>query len=380
MSIAYFRRLRAGVQEKLTLAASPALRAAVLHGALYRLFRSHPAQKRDRLDFPFPVILCDIGGTNARFALKMSPDAPLLLGLARKTSSHASFEAALAAAFEGFGVKPRSLIACAAGPIAGRNVKLTNAAWSIDGAAVAAELKLDQGLLLNDFEAQALTLPVLEPGWTTPIGKPIESQPGVKLVIGVGTGLGAAALIEVEGRHLALASESGHVDFAPVGPVESAIWPHIDISAHGRISAETIYRARGSCGCIRPVARRRERPLPRLMRWHWCSGRWRSWTALRRRRCALYGCSRRATLGDFALNLLATGGVTFSGGVLPRLAAFLDPAAFRARFEDKAPFGEMMRRIPTRLITANDVVLAGMAAIAATPRNYIIDYGSRAWR
>ncbi len=186
------------------------------------------------MDFPFPVVLCDVGGTNARFALKMSPDSPLRPGHARKTSSHASFEAALAAAFEDFGVRPRSLIACAAGPIAGRKVKLTNAAWSIDGAAVAAELKLDQGLLLNDFEAQALSLPVLEPGWTTPIGAPSEAQPGVKLVIGVGTGLGAAALVAVEGRYLALASEAGHVDFAPVGAVEirdlapyrhSGAWP-----------------------------------------------------------------------------------------------------------------------------------------------------------
>ena len=213
-------------------------------GALFACSKP-PAQKRDHLDFPFPVVLCDVGGTNARFALKMSPDSPLLPGHARKTSSHASFEAALAAAFEGFGVRPRSLIACAAGPIVGRNVKLTNAAWSIDGAAVAAELKLDQGLLLNDFEAQALTLPVLEPGWTTPIGAQSEAQPGVKLVIGIGTGLGAAALVAVEDRYLALASEAGHVDFAPVGAIESTIWPHIDIAAHGRISAETILSGQG---------------------------------------------------------------------------------------------------------------------------------------
>jgi glucokinase len=332
------------------------------------------------LDFPFPIVLCDVGGTNARFALKMSPDSPLLPGLARKTSSHASFEAALAAAFEGFGVKPRSLIACAAGPVEGRSVKLTNAAWTIDGAAVATKLKLDQGLLLNDFEAQALTLPVLEPGWTTPIGAPIEPQPGVKLVIGVGTGLGAAALVEVEGRHLALASEAGHVDFAPVGSIESAIWPHIDISAHGRVSAETIlsgqglvrlHLARCAAAGVAPPAldevalveralAQPDGPEARTLRLIWMLA-------------ARYA-------GDLALNLLATGGVTFSGGVLPRLAAFLEPATFRARFEDKAPFGEMMRRIPTRLITANDVVLAGMAAIAAKPRNYIIDYGSRAWR
>jgi glucokinase len=332
------------------------------------------------LDFPFPVVLCDIGGTNARFALKMSPDSPLLPGLPRKTSSHASFEAALGAAFEGFGVKPRSLIACAAGPVSGRSVKLTNAAWSIDGAEVAAALKLDQGLLLNDFEAQALTLPVLESGWTIPIGAPIEPQRGVKLVIGVGTGLGAAALVEVEGRHLALASEAGHVDFAPVGSDEAAIWPHIDISAHGRVSAETILSGQGlvrlhqarcaATGAVPPALDEValvEQGLARL-------------DGPEAQTLGLIWLLAARYAGDFALNLLATGGVTFSGGILPRLTAFLDPATFRARLEDKAPFGEMMRRIPTRLIIANDVVLSGMAAIAASPRDYIIDYDLRAWR
>ncbi len=332
------------------------------------------------MDFPFPVVLCDIGGTNARFALKMSPDAPLLSGLARKTSSHARFEAALAAAFEDFGVRPRSLIACAAGPVRDRSVQLTNAAWAIDGAAIATELKLDQGLLLNDFEAQALTLPVLEADWTTSIGPPIEPQPSVKLVIGIGTGLGAAALVEVEGRHLALASEAGHVDFAPIGAMQSAIWPHIDISAHGRVSAETILSGQGLVRLHRARCAAAGAAPPALDE-----------AALVEQALARPDGAEAHTLrmiwlltaryaGDLALNLLATGGVTFSGGVLPRLAAFLEPSAFRARFEDKAPFGAMMRKIPTRLITASDVVLAGMAAVAARPRDYIIDYGLRAWR
>jgi glucokinase len=332
------------------------------------------------LDFPFPVLLCDIGGTNARFALKISPDSRLQSGPPLKTASHATFEAALAAALASFDARPRSLIVCAAGPVSGRGVRLTNAAWSIDGAAVTAETGLDQGLLLNDFEAQALALPALEDGWTTPIGPPLEPRTGVRLVIGIGTGLGAAALVDVEGRHLALASEAGHVDFAPVGPVESAIWPHIDPSPHGRVSAETLlsgqglvrlHRARCAAAGAAPPAldgaalvqkalAHPEGPEAQTLRLIWT-------------------LTARFT-GDLALNLLATGGVTFSGGILPRLAAFLDPRAFRARFEDKAPLDHMMRRIPARLIVESDVVLPGMAAIAAAPGDYLIDYDSRAWR
>jgi len=71
--------------------------------------------------------------------------------------------------------------------------------------------------------------------------------------------------------------------------------------------------------------------------------------------------------------------VTLSGGVLPRVIDFLDEAAFRRAFEDKAPVDALAKRIPTRLITQSDAVLAGMAAIAANPERYGIDYASRAW-
>ena len=83
--------------------------------------------------------------------------------------------------------------------------------------------------------------------------------------------------------------------------------------------------------------------------------------------------------GDMAVTFVATGGVTLSGGVLPRVVDFLDEAAFRQAFEAKAPVDGLARRIPTRLVIREDAVLVGMAAIASTPDRYGIDYGSRAW-
>jgi glucokinase len=83
--------------------------------------------------------------------------------------------------------------------------------------------------------------------------------------------------------------------------------------------------------------------------------------------------------GDMAVTFVATGGLTLAGGVLPRVVDFLDDAAFRQAFEAKAPVDALARRIPTRLVTREDAVLVGMAAIAATPGRYAIDYGSRAW-
>lgn len=332
------------------------------------------------MKFPYPVLVCDIGGTNARFALARNLEGQLERGPRLKTGDYPSFEAALAVACSGFEAKPRSLIACAAGPVAGRGVKMTNAPWTIDGANVAAEAGLLQGLLLNDFEAQAMALPALESGWTTAIGARFEPAPGAQLVVGLGTGLGAAALLDVDGRHLALASEAGHMDFGPIGAEEAAIWPHLEIAAEGRISAETILSGHGLVRLHRARCAAAGAPAPDLDE-----------VALIERAHARPDGEEARTLrlvwtlvarfsGDLTLAFLATGGVTFSGGVLPRLTDFLDPQTFRAHFEDKAPYGEIMRGVGTRLIVAEDVVLPGMAAIAAAPQTYAIDYARRAWR
>jgi glucokinase len=256
---------------------------------------------------------------------------------------------------------------------------LTNADWTIDGADVAAMAGLDQGLLLNDFEAQAFSLPVLEPVWVQRIGA-FAPKPGGQLILGLGTGLGVAALLEIESRHFVLASEAGHMGFGPLGVEETALWPHIDKGSLGRVSAETILSG------------------PGLMRLHRArcmaageAAAESSEIALIERAHAQPGGEEAATLrlcwtltarfaGDLALAFLAKGGVTFAGGILPRIVDFCDLEKFRAAFENKAPYGELLRSIGTRLIISEDAVLSGMAAIAAEPRNYAIDYANRAWR
>ncbi|MGH6823981.1 MAG: glucokinase [Methylocella sp.] len=331
------------------------------------------------MKFPFPVLICDIGGTNARFALVPAPGAPLAPGPHLKTKDFPGLEDAVAEAFEGLGAKPRSLIACAAGPVSGRAIKMTNADWMIDGAEVAAKAGLAQGLLLNDFEAQAFSLPVLEPGFVQPLGA-FAAKPGAQLILGLGTGLGVAALLEIESRHFALPSEAGHMGFGPLGAEETALWPHLDRGSLGRVCAETILSG------------------PGLMRLHRArcmaageEAAESSEIVLIERAHAQPDGEEAATLrlcwaltarfaGDLALAFLAKGGVAFSGGILPRIVEFCEPADFRHAFENKAPYGEMMRAIGTRLVISEDAVLAGMAAIANAPQNYAIDYANRAWR
>jgi len=332
------------------------------------------------VDFPFPVLVGDIGGTNARFALVSEPGGEPSEATHRATRDFPSLEAAIADALPDLPGTPRSMIACAAGPVEGRAVTMTNAHWLIEGTAVAKAHGLEQGLLLNDFEAQALTIPVLRDAWVKVIGEPLPARRGARLILGPGTGLGASALLEIDGKHFALASEAGHVDFGPVGSEEAAIWPHLPMTAQGRVSAESLLSGPGlvrlhqARSTAQGMVTSRALDEKRLVEAAHADPHGDEANTIR-----LFWRLAARFAGDMTLAFLATGGVTFSGGVLPRLVAFADPAMFRARFEDKAPFGELLRKIGTRLVIVDDAVLFGMAAIAAAPDDYALNYPRRAW-
>lgn len=331
------------------------------------------------MNFPFPVVLGDIGGTNARFALAPHPNAAVIQGPSLKTTDFSGLEQALAVALQDLPARPRSMIAAAAGPVEGRHLKLTNAHWTIDGAEVAKAAGLEQGLFLNDFEAQALSLPVLPSDSVRTIGPDIAARRGTKLILGPGTGLGAGALVESQGRYVALASEAGHMDLGPIGPQETAFWPYIDSFALGRVVAETLLSGSGIARLHRARLAAEGHLAPSLGEADIVAKAIADKSGEEAATLRLFWAVLARVAGDLALVFLAEGGVTLAGGILPRIVDFLDPEDFRARFENKPPYGKIMRGIGTRLIMAEHTIFEGLAAIAARPEKYDIDYASRAW-
>ncbi len=331
------------------------------------------------ITFPFPVLVCDTGGTNVRFALQSDPGAALGSIVHLVTDDYPGLPEAIEAAAPKLEARPRSMIVCGAGPVVGRRLKLTNAPWVMDGPETARRAGLAQGLLLNDFEAQALSLPAIPEDWARRIGPlAFEKNKGPEVILGPGTGLGVAALVEADGCFTPVSSEGGHIDFGPVWPEEFALWPHLE-RAHGRVEAESVITGAGLARVhrARMMALGRPDPLlepPEVTAAALADPKGEAAESLR----LLWRIVARFA-GDMAVTFVATGGVTLAGGVLPRVVDFLDDAAFRAAFEAKAPVDALARAIPTRLIVRSDAVLVGMAAIAAAPDRYAMNYASRKW-
>src|SRR5271168_2488738 len=328
--------------------------------------------------FPFPALGCDTGGTNVRFALVSEPGAPLSDIVHLRTGDYPGLAEAIEAAVPELGARPRSVIACGAGPVIGRTLKLTNAPWVMDGPEAARRTGLAQGLLLNDFEAQALSLPTIPEKWERRIGSLAFGARGPQVILGPGTGLGVGALIEADGRHTPLASEACHIGFGPETDEERAIWPHLE-RAHGRVTAESVISGPGLPRVHRARMAAVGATPPKLDSPALVAAAQADRQGEEARSLELFWRIVGRFAGDMAITFVAFGGVTLSGGVLPRLLDFIDEAEFRSRFEEKAPVDGVARQIPTRLVTHADSVLVGMAAIAAAPMNYALDYAARGW-
>lgn len=328
---------------------------------------------------PFPVLIGDIGGTNARFAMIADRDAPTDLLPAVATADFPDLEAAVEAVLAGTGLRPRSALIDGAGPITELGVDLTNAQWNIRPAETIRRTGMVDVILLNDFEALALALTALQPADLEPIGNVPLSPSGAKVVLGPGTGLGVGALIEAGGLWAPVPGEGGHVALGPVEADEFAVWAHIE-PEHGRISAEAILCGRGLVRLYRAVAaiEGADAMLAQPAEITEAALAGSDMHAMRTLSlwCRLLG----RFAGDMALTFMARGGAYIGGGIPPRILPFLQDGEFRCAFESKAPHEEMMAAIPIWVMTGENPALAGLSAFARTPERFGVAIAGRRWR
>ncbi|HZP19850.1 MAG TPA: glucokinase, partial [Bauldia sp.] len=203
---------------------------------------------------PFPILIGDIGGTNARFALIEHADAVVRRLPNVHTADFATIDDAIDDAVVGkAGCNPKSAVLALAGPIVGDSVPLTNCDWVVEPKRAIARFGLAEVVLLNDFEAQSLGLPQLRPSDLDPIGGGEMSEHGARVVIGPGTGLGAGALIHSRSVWIPVPGEGGHIGLGPVTRRDLEIWPHIERDGE-RVSAETVLCGAGMVRLYRAIA------------------------------------------------------------------------------------------------------------------------------
>ena len=335
--------------------------------------------------FEFPVLVGDIGGTNARFALVTEPGGQPRTLSHEPTGGHPDPTSAIRTALakgHGAAPPPRSAILAIAGRVDGPEIQLTNAPWLVAPARIGADFGLSSAVVVNDYVPVAAGAAGIRPTELTPVGPRIDPPPeppaGARVVLGPGTGFGAAALVPY-GDHCAIVStEAGHTDLGPVGAEEERIWRVLE-RAEGRVSVETLLSGPGLArlhAALRHVrtGEQAERLDPAAITEAGLSAS----DPHAAEALALFGRFLGRVCGDLALTFLATGGVYIGGGIAPRILRVLQEGDFRAAFEDKAPFTDMMRAIPTSVITVDDPAFTGLAALAGGGERFV--YHASTWR
>lgn len=316
------------------------------------------------------IIAADIGGTNARFARASLDDRGVpTLGTVRKykVEDYASLQscwAAFAADEEkaGAGPLPDAASIAFATAIGREVIKLTNSNWVIRADTLAEDLGVRTVRLVNDFEAVAFAVSRL-PAENLPLlfgeDRPFPYDGGVT-VMGPGTGLGVAMIAYDNGEPHVVATEGGHLDFAPLDHIEERILSYLR-DKFLRVSTERIvsgpglnyiYKALATIGHERVVLMED----PEL----WQAALDGSDEFARRaleRFCMCYG----SVAGDLAL---AHGphAVVLAGGLTQRMKDFLAQSGFHARFTAKGRFESLMATVPIRCAIHDEIGLFGAAA------------------
>lgn len=330
---------------------------------------------------PFPILIGDIGGTNARFSILVDAESKETDFVHVQTADYETIDDAIIdKVFNNPDLpKPLSAILAIAGPIDGDEIDLTNCDWIVRPKKMIGELGFDAVLVLNDFEAQALAVATLTDSDREPIGPAATAVDATRVVLGPGTGLGVAGVLHAHDTWFPVPGEGGHVDIGPRTPRDLEIFPHL-ATIEGRVSAEEVISGRGllhiyNAVCAADgVAPNMKRPAD--VTEEGLNGK----NAQAAEALELFVTYLGRLAGDLALVFMARGGVFLGGGISPKILPELKKPLFREAFEDKAPHKELMKTIPTFVVTHPQAALAGLASYARKPASYGIATEGRCWR
>lgn len=255
-----------------------------------------------------------------------------------------------------------------AGPVVDNRAMLTNVGLHIDAREVGTRFNTQRARLLNDLEAMASSIDVLQSDELVSLqqGAPIDT--GTRAVIAAGTGLGQAYLRRVEGGWQPVPTEAGHADFAGRTDRELELVRMLR-DRYGRAEVEQVLSGPGLLNLHRFTHRGGECSIvedldapeaPALVSQAALGGRCQGCAEALRMFVSAYG----AEAGNLALRTMATAGVYIGGGIARKILPAMTTGSFMDAFRAKAPLEGLVAKIPVNIILNEEAGLLGSAVVA----------------
>ncbi len=314
------------------------------------------------------LLIGDIGGTNARFAIA-DPERPgFSNAMTLQCADYASADDAIRHFLSELSVSAPDVICLAvAGPVVGNTVQFTNNHWTLNAEEIASDFSIDDIRLLNDFEAVAYSIPRLSAEDSVVVGLP-DRRPALDddfniAILGPGTGLGTAGLIRRGPAVMPIVAEGGHVGFAPKSQVQVDILNALR-GKFDRVSVERLLSGSGIENIHWALTRIHGEQRTQLSAEEIFAQSGANGDARATETTQMFFEILGQVAGDLALILGAVDGVYIAGGIAKRYPALLQKSGFRNAFDNKGRYRTYMERIPTLLITHDEPGLLGAAYCA----------------
>jgi glucokinase len=273
------------------------------------------------------------------------------------------------------------------GPVRHGVLRLTNLPWTLDSRKLSLDLGIDHVFLINDLEANGYGIPELkaEQIFTLSAGDP--SSAGSRALISAGTGLGEAFLVWNGKRHIPMASEGGHSDFAARNEDEIDLLRHLQKKLGGRVSYERVIAGVGIKDVYDFLRDVRKMDEPAWLRERMATEDPNAVIGELGERCQNDLCAKTldivvgaygAEAGNLALKVLATGGVYVGGGIAPKILKKLEDGTFMKAFTDKGRLSDLLVQTPVRVILESRAALIGAAAYAEARATELSGHSERA--
>lgn len=315
-----------------------------------------------------PILIADIGGTNARFAL--ADDNAQQFSNAQ-TLEAAEFENLTDAIDTYLGSHDiqqlQSISLAVAGPIRNDKVSFPNSHWQVDCRDLRSRYAVKEPKLLNDWEAISYSLTCLADSDLVALGgewSPLGDADYTVGALGPGSGLGTVGLVRRSNSLTPLVAEGGHAGFSPENQLQGEILRYLHQKFADRVSRERLLSGPGIVNIYEAL----------------CSIHGKENSGLTAADIAAAGINKKDALcqetfdlffeilgqaaGDIALTLGAYQGIFVGGGICQRYPEQLAASRFRAGFENKGRHSHLMEKIPTWLMTHENPGLLGASVYA----------------
>lgn len=327
------------------------------------------------------ILAGDIGGTKTlmQIASLTANGLDVICEESYVSGSHKEFSDVVSLFLDKYSASAQRLNAACfgvAGPIKteanSQNVQVTNLPWRLDTAQLADLAQTPWVYLINDFQAVGYGIDSLGAADLVTLQAGQSRMNAPRTVLGAGTGLGVAQLIWQHDHYSVLATEAGHIDFAPVTAEQSGLLDFLS-TRFNHVSYERLLSGPGLVNIYEYLSSTGTAAENKA--WRQVMAQSDPAAAITELACkknddlanqslnlfiSIYG----AMAGNLALINLAFGGVYVAGGIAPRIIERLRSGDFIRAFNHKGRMSPLLHDMPVHVVMNPKVGLRGAARAA----------------